>query len=171
VNLVGTKSYGIEATLDLKLMRNLRFNGNLTIQNNKYDQFQTLVANVPTPNPAIIGNNVERQPEILYNAGLYYDDGALDASFFTNYTGDNFTASNNAIRLQGWNIVNFDAGYKIPIGGNSLRVSVNVFNVFNSDAATEGSPRQDNNQAANGAFFVGRPVLPRRITGRLTFNF
>jgi iron complex outermembrane recepter protein len=67
--------------------------------------------------------------------------------------------------------VNFDAGYKIPIGGNSLRFSVNVFNVFNSDAATEGSPRQDNNQAANGAFFVGRPVLPRRITGRLTFNF
>ena len=171
VNLVGTESYGIESTLDLKLMRNLRFNGNLTIQNNRYDQFQRLVANVPTPNPAIIGNNVERQPEILYNAGLYYDDGALDASFFTNYTGDNFTASNNSIRLQGWNVVNFDVGYKIPLGGNFLRVSVNVFNVFNSDAVTEGSPRQDNNQAANGAFFVGRPVLPRRITGRLTYSF
>ena len=25
--------------------------------------------------------------------------------------------------------------------------------------------------AANGAFFVGRPVLPRRITARLTVNF
>lgn len=171
VNLVGTNSYGVEATLDLKLVQNLRFNGNLTLQKNRYDQFQTLVANVPTPNPAIIGNDVERQPEILYNAGLYYDDGALDASFFTNYTADNFTASNNAIRLKGWNVVNFDAGYKIPLGSNSLRVSVNVFNVFNSDAVTEGSPRQDNNQAANGAFFVGRPVLPRRITGRLTFNF
>ncbi len=171
VNLVGTESYGIESTFELKLMRSLRFNGNLTIQKNRYSQFQTLVANVPTPNPAIIGNNVERQPEILYNAGLYYDDGALDASLFTNYTGDNFTASNNAIRLNGWNVVNFDAGYKIPVGGNSVRLSVNVFNLFNSDAVTEGSPRQDNNQAANGAFFVGRPVLPRRITGRLTFNF
>lgn len=171
VNLVGTNSYGIEATLDLKLVQNLRFNGNLTLQKNRYDQFQTLVANVPTPNPAIIGNDVERQPEILYNAGLYYDDGALDASFFTNYTADNFTASNNAIRLKGWNVVNFDAGYKMPIGSNSLRVSVNIFNLFNTDAVTEGSPRQDNNQAANGAFFVGRPVLPRRITGRLTFNF
>jgi iron complex outermembrane recepter protein len=171
VNLVGTESYGIESTLDLKLIQNLRFTGNLTIQNNRYVQFQTLVANVPTPNPAIIGKNVERQPEILYNAGLYYDNGALDASVFTNYTGDNFTASNNAIRLDGWNIVNFDAGYKIPLGGNALRVSVNVFNLFDTDAITEGSPRQDNNQAANGAFFVGRPVLPRRITGRLTYNF
>ncbi|MCA1662138.1 MAG: TonB-dependent receptor [Novosphingobium sp.] len=171
VNLIATESYGVEATLDLRLLRYLNFSGNLTIQEAKYRQFQTLVNNVPTPNPAIIGNDLERQPNILYNAGLYYDDGALDASFFTNYTGDNFVASNNAVVLQGWNIVNFDAGYKIPIGANSMRVGINVFNVFDTDAVTEGSPRQDNNQTTGGQFFVGRPVLPRRITGRLTFNF
>ncbi len=171
VNLVGTESYGLEATLDVKLMQSLRFSGNLTLQKNRYTEFQTLVANVPTPNPAIIGKDVERQPRFLYNAGLYYDDGALDAAIFTNYTGYNYTASSNLIRLEGWNVANLDAGYKIPLGSNSLRVSVNVFNLFNSDAVTEGSPRQDNNQAANGAFFVGRPVLPRRITGRLTYSF
>ncbi|WP_298195556.1 TonB-dependent siderophore receptor [Novosphingobium sp.] len=163
VNLVGTESYGVEATLDLKLMKNLRFNGNLTIQSAKYIAFDTT--------PAFIGNNVERQPEVLYNAGLYYDDGTLDASFFTNYTGDNFTASNNTIRLKGWNVANFDAGYRMPLGASSVRVSVNVFNVFNSAAVTEGSPRQDNNQAANGAFFVGRPVLPRRVMGRIAYSF
>ena len=108
---------------------------------------------------------------MLYNAGLYYDDRTFDVSLFTNYTGDNYTASSNTIQLQGWNIANFDAGYKMALGSGSLRVSVNVFNVFNSDAVTEGSPRQDNNQTANGAFFVGRPVLPRRITGRLTYSF
>ena len=52
-----------------------------------------------------------------------------------------------------------------------MRASVNVFNLFDSDAVTEGSPRQDNNQAANGAYFVGRPVLPRRVTARLTYTF
>lgn len=171
VNLVATESYGVEATLDLRLTRYLNFSGNLTIQEAKYRQFQQNVGGVPTSNPAIIGNDLERQPNILYNAGLYYDDGALDASVFTNYTGDNFVASNNAILLQGWNIVNFDAGYKIPIGDNSVRIGVNVFNVFNTDAVTEGSPRLDNNQTTGGAFFVGRPVLPRRITGRLTFSF
>jgi hypothetical protein len=46
-----------------------------------------------------------------------------------------------------------------------------VFNLFDTDAVTEGSPRQDANQVANGAFFVGRPVLPRRITARATFTF
>jgi len=164
VNLVGTSSYGVEATFDLKLTRHLHFNGNLTLQRSTYTAFDT--------NPAIIGNNLERQPELLYNAGLYYDDDTLDVSIFTNYTGDNFTASANTIRLEGWNIVNFDAGYKFGFGDRkNMRIGINVFNVLDTDAVTEGSPRQDNAQATGGAFFVGRPVLPRRITGRLTFNF
>ena len=172
VNLIATESYGVEATLDIKLLRSLHFNGNMTLQHAKYTQFQALVNNVPTPNPAIIGNELERQPNLLYNAGLYYDDGAFDASFFTNYTGENFVASNNAIRLRGWNIVNLDAGYKIAIGGDrAVRLSVNIFNLFDTDAVTEGSPRLDNNQTVGGQYFVGRPVLPRRVTGRLTFTF
>lgn len=171
VNLVATESYGIEAILDLKLLENLRFNGNLTVQKAKYTEFQQNVGDVPTSNPAIVGNDLERQPQFLYNAGLYYDDDALDVSFFTNYTADNFTASNNQIQLKGWYVANFDAGYKIRFGDSSVRLGVNVFNIFNTDATTEGSPRLDNNQTVGGAYFVGRPVLPRRIMGRLTFNF
>ena len=164
VNLVGTRSYGVEGTVDIRLVGPLRFAGNLTIQNSQYTDFDT--------NPLLIGNDLERQPQFLYNAGLYYDDGALDASFFTNYTADNFTASNNLIQLDGWNVFNVDAGYTLDLGDDrSVRLGINVFNLFDEDAVTEGSPRQDNNQAAGGAFFVGRPVLPRRITARLTFNF
>lgn len=169
VNLVGTRSYGIEGTLDLKLMDNLHFNGNITLQNAKYTTFQQ---NGTTS--VFVGNELERQADMLYNAGLYYDDGALDISVFTNYTGDNYTAANNAIRLNGWNVVNLDAGYKIPLGGGgrrAIRVGVNVFNLLDTDAVTEGSPRQDVNQTVGGAYFVGRPVLPRRIAGRVTFNF
>ena len=119
-----------------------------------------------------MGNELERQPNVLYNAGLYYDDGRIDASIFTNYTGDNFVASNNAIVLDGFNIVNLDAGYTFTtFGERTVRVGVNVFNLFDSDATTEGSPRQDVNQTAGGAYFVGRPVLPRRITARVTMNF
>ncbi len=93
------------------------------------------------------------------NAGLFYDDRTFDLSLFTNYTGPNFTASNNAIELDGWNIVNLDAGYTLALGGSRLRLSVNVFNLFDTDAVTEGSPRQDVNQVANGAFFVGRATF------------
>lgn len=163
VNLVGTESLGVEATVDVRLTRHLDFRGNLTLQQSEYTAFDT--------QPLNIGNAIERQPEVLYNAGLYYDDSRFDLSLFTNYTGSNFTAANNAIELEGWHIVNLDAGYRIPLGSGQLRVSVNVFNLFDSDAVTEGSPRQDVNQVAGGEFFVGRPVLPRRIMGRLTYTF
>jgi len=171
VNLVATEAYGGDVTLRWQIIPQLAFEGNLTLQRAEYAQFQQLVAGVPTTNPAIIGNEIERQPTVLYNAGLYYDDNRFDASFFTNYTGDDYTASANTIVLKGFNVWNLDAGYKFGIAGHKVRLGINVFNVFNTDATTEGSPRQDNNQTTGGQFFVGRPVLPRRIAGRLSVDF
>jgi outer membrane receptor protein involved in Fe transport len=167
VNLVATEAYGLEATLSWRILDNLRFDGNLTLQHHEYTQF---MANGVTS--AFVGNRLERQPYLLYNAGLYYDDGNIDASIFTNYTGETYTAANNSILLDGFNVATLDAGYTVRFGGDrKVRLGVNVFNLFNSDAVTEGSPRQDVNQTVGGAYFVGRPVLPRRIAGRLTFNF
>ena len=163
VNLVGTESYAVEGTIDYKITSNLRFSGNMTLQSNQYSAFDS--------SPALIGKDVERQPGFLYNAGLYYDDGKWDASLFTNFTGSNYTSSSNTILLDEWSIVNLDLGYTMPIGQQSARFSLNVYNLMDEDAVTEGSPRQDNNQAANGAFFVGRPVLPRRIMARVTYSF
>jgi outer membrane receptor protein involved in Fe transport len=73
--------------------------------------------------------------------------------------------------LKGFHVVNLDAGYKFGIARHKVRLGINVFNLFNTDATTEGSPRQDNNQTTGGQFFVGRPVLPRRIAARLTVDF
>jgi outer membrane receptor protein involved in Fe transport len=171
VNLVATRSYGVEATLNWRIVRHLHFDGNITLQDHKYTEFESLVNNVPTSNPAIVGNELERQPTILYNAGFYYDDDRFDASIFTNYTGDNFTASNNLIELDGFNVVNLDAGYKLNFGPGQARLGINVFNLLDTDATTEGSPRQDNSQSAGGTFFVGRPVLPRRLSVRLSYQF
>lgn len=171
VNLVATESYGVEATLTIRLLRHLTFDGNITYMHHEYTDFIPDPAIQPPP-ASFEGNELERQPNLLYNAGLFYDDETIDAAIFTNYTGNNFTAANNAIVLEGFHVVNFDAGYSLSLGGERrLRLGVNVFNVFDTDATTEGSPRQDINQTAGGAFFVGRPVLPRRIVGRITFNF
>ena len=171
VNLVGTESYGAEATLTVRLLDSLTFDGNITYMHHEYTTFIPDPATIPVP-ASFEGNELERQPNLLYNAGLFYDDETIDAAIFANYTGNNFVASNNAIVLEGFHVVNLDAGYSLRLGGERrLRIGVNVFNLFDTDATTEGSPRQDNNQTTGGAFFVGRPVLPRRIVGRLTFNF
>jgi len=172
VNLVATESYGLASSVRWQIVPNLAAEGNLTIQHAEYKQFQSLnSAGVPTTQTAIIGNSLERQPDVLYNAGLYYDDSRFDASIFTNYTDDVFIASNNLIKFKGFNVVNLDAGYTAGIGGHKVRLGVNVFNLFDTDATTEGSPRQDNNQTTGGQFFVGRPVLPRRVAARLTVDF
>ncbi|MDB5456133.1 MAG: TonB-dependent receptor [Caulobacter sp.] len=164
VNIVATKSTGLEATFDFDLMQNLKFSGNATLQDHKYTAFDTT--------PANIGHKLERQPDVLYNAGLYYDDGRLDASLFTNYTGENYTAANNAIKLDSFNVVSLDAGYRFAFeNGRDVRLGINVFNLLDTDATTEGSPRQDSAQTTGGAYFVGRPVLPRRVTARLTMRF
>jgi outer membrane receptor for Fe3+-dicitrate len=163
VNLVGTEAYGGSGTLRFEIMPNLAAEGNVTLQHARYKAFDTTPANV--------GHKIERQPSLLYNAGLYYDDDRFDASIFTNYTGDVYTASANTIKLKGFNVVNLDAGVKFGIIGRKVRFGVNVFNLLNTDATTEGSPRQDNNHTTGGQFFVGRPVLPRRIAVRLTVDF
>ena len=46
-----------------------------------------------------------------------------------------------------------------------------LFNLFDSDGVTEGSPRLGNSQTSDNPYFVGRPILPRRVTFRVKYDF
>jgi len=162
VTVVSTRAYGVEAVLGVKLFDHLRFDGNVSLIDDKFTSLDIT--------PQFIGNKEPRQPNVLYNAGLYYDDGAFDASIASTYTGPNYTDNSNAIRLGGFSTWRLIAGYKIPTGNRQgLRLGVDVYNLFNSHGITEGSPRQVSQTI--GAYFVGRPILPRRISAKLTYTF
>ncbi len=164
VSLQSTESYGVEATVSVSIMDNLRFDGNATLQDHKLTKNEG--------SPALVGNELRRQPNILFNAGLYYDDDTIDFSFFQNYVGDNFANDGNSVELEAFSIFRLDAGYTFDFGGDrNARLGVSVFNLFESQGTTEGSPRQGTAQSGTGAFFVGRPILPRRITVRFNYNF
>jgi iron complex outermembrane receptor protein len=164
VSVVSTEAYGLEGVLDVRLIDNLSFRGNVSLIHHEYTDYDST--------PTFIGNEEPRQPSFLYNAGLYYDDGAWDGSVYTNYTGSNFTDPSNAIELDGFNVVRADLGYTLErTDGRSLRLGLDVFNVFDDQGITEGSPRQGPAQVSAGAYFIGRPVLPRRYTVRLTYSF
>ncbi|MGH8235576.1 MAG: TonB-dependent receptor [Steroidobacteraceae bacterium] len=167
VNLLSSESYGLEATFNVRIIDNLSFDGNVTWQEHEYTQFFTNFVS----NPAIVGNELLRQPNILYNAGLYYDDGRFDGSLFVTHTGSNYTNELNSIKLDSFDVARADIGYTFDFGGNTARVGFDVYNLFDDDGITEGSPRQDLTQTASGAYFVGRPVLPRRYTVRFTVDF
>ena len=161
VSIVSTESYGAEATFNILLVGNLSFEGNVTWQEHEYTKFDT--------NAAFIGNELLRQPNFIYNAGLYYDDGRFDAALFTTHTGSTFTTEANTIQLDSYDVARVDLGYRFEWGDNSARVGFDVYNLFDDDGITEGSPRQDTSQTVGGAYFVGRPVLPRRYTVQVTW--
>lgn len=119
-----------------------------------------------------MGKWLRRQPRIMGMLGLGYDDKTIDARISTNLIGKKFANDNNTVELEGYNIVRADLGYTFPLGfEQSLRVGVSAFNLFDTVGITEGSPRQGNAQISGGEFFVGRPILPRRIFVNASFGF
>ncbi len=163
VTTKSTRTFGIEATWDYEFIQYFHFNGSLTYQNHEYDEHV---------NPEYVGNKLARQPDFLASAGVYYFGQKFDGGASVNYSGAKFTDDNNNVELDPYSIVRLDAGYTFNLGdaGETLRLGAAVFNLTNSQGITEGNPR-DLSQSNSGVYFVGRPILPRRIFLRATFRF
>ncbi|MCJ9430473.1 TonB-dependent receptor [Kordiimonas marina] len=159
-----TRTFGLEGTASYNITSALQVSGNVTLQNHKFTKFEG--------NDAYIGNEMRRQPKVMANAGLYYDDGTLDGSFYATYVGDNYANDSNTVKLNAYTIARLDAGYTFHVTGTqTARIGLSIFNLFNSEGITEGSPRQGSGQANAGDYFVGRPILPRRVFVRMTYKF
>lgn len=159
-----SNTYGFEGTWNWSFADNFAFTGSFTYQDHEITKSEN--------DPAIEGNELRRQPNVISALGLSYDDAKLDASFDFNYTGKKFTNEINTIELDAIGISNLNLGYTFSLSeeGETLRIGTQVFNLFNSDGITEGSPRLGNNQT-DEEFFVGRPVLPTRVFLNATFKF
>lgn len=164
VENTSTEAYGIEVGGEYEITDNLVFSGNITLREHEISQSES--------DPSLVGNELRRQPKVLVNTSIAYNDGTYDLGIFHNYHGDNYANSSNTVELDGYHLVRLEAGYTLNFQDDQrARFSIGVFNLFDSDGITEGSPRQGNNQTAEEAYFVGRPILPRRITARFTYDF
>lgn len=167
VNIISSRSYGAEATLTVRLNDWLSFDSNATYEDDKYTQYTPVAACTDC-----VGNDEQRQPNWMANAGIYARSNGLDAALYDTFTGRTFTSDLNNILLPSYNIFRLDAGYTRTFGGGDrMRIGFSVYNLFDSHAVTEGSPRQGTLQNAGQAYFIGREVLPRRVLARLTYNF
>jgi len=165
VDLQDTRTVGIELSANYAVSSDLSVYGNLTYQDHQFTKVEN--------NPEQEGNKIARIPNIMGMAGIDYNKGAIDVSLTSNFLGSKFANNSNTVELDGFNIVRFDGGYTFDLGGNneSLRLGLSVFNLLDTAGVTEGSPRQGNAQVGGGEFFVGRPILPRRIFLRAAFSF
>lgn len=163
-NLVGTRTLGIEATAAYSFSDNLSIQGNVTLQDHEFTDFDGA--------PEFIGHEMPRQPKSFVNAGIFYDDGRFDVAVFNTFQGRTFSSNANNIELDEFHLARLEAGYTFEAAdGQFVRVSLSVFNLFDSDGVTEGSPRVGEAQSSAGEFFVGRPILPRRVSLTVRYTF
>jgi outer membrane receptor protein involved in Fe transport len=167
VNQVATRAYGFEGDFRWRIVPNLSLEGNATYDHDRYTQYTPVAACT-----ACVGNELVRQPPWMANIGLYYNDGRFDGAVMDGFTGRTFTSDLNNIRLPSFNVVRLDFGYTATVrGGDKLRAGFEIYNLLDTQAVTEGSPRLGTLQNAGQAFFVGRTVLPRRYTFNLSYKF
>ena len=121
---------------------------------------------------ANVGKQPRRQPEFSGNLAVSYNNGFVDARLGLSYFGDAYANDDNSVELDGHTIATLSAGYSFELDNDQqIRVGVSVWNLFDTDGITEGSPRQGNSQVSGGDFFIGRPVLPRRVSLTARYDF
>ncbi|NNL09139.1 MAG: TonB-dependent receptor [Croceitalea sp.] len=168
-----TRSFGLEATWNYRFTDFFNVNGTFTFQDHEIKTNETTDLTNGQVSTINEGNEIGRQPNLLGSLGLNYDDQAFDANFTFNHTGSKFTDDSNNVELDAITIARLGAGYTFKTQEvNSLRLGFSVFNLFDSVGLTEGNPRAGiAGQSADGDFFFGRPILPRRFFLTATFNF
>lgn len=160
-----TDSSGIELSGEYFVNDYLTLSANLTYQNSEF---------VGASPASINGMELNRLPPELFNIGATYNDGRFDASAFYNYQGATFQDGSNNVPLDSYGIARVEAGYTFGSGqgDDRLRVSLAVWNLFDDQGLAEGNPRAGLVQTGGPApFFNGRPILPRRVTARITYDF
>lgn len=164
VSVQSTRSIGIEANLNYVISKGINVYGNATFQDHEFTKVEG--------NEDQVGNKLRRQPAFMGLIGLSLAKGAFDLDLSSNYMGKKYANDSNTVELDGFNIVRADAGYTFDLGKKqTMRLGLAVFNLLDAEGITEGSPRQGNTQVGGGEYFVGRPILPRRIFVRATFDF
>jgi outer membrane receptor protein involved in Fe transport len=160
VTLLSTKTSGLEASASYRILPALTASANVTLSDHEITE------------GAFAGKELERKPKTFANAELSYDDGAFDGSLSVNHQSRAFSNNANSAVLPAYNLWRLTAGYKLRMGGDSaLRLGLGVFNLTNSQGLAEGSPRVGATQVTGGQFFVGRPILPRRVSFTATYSY
>jgi iron complex outermembrane receptor protein len=155
-----TETTGAEVITRYNLSDEIVVEGNVTYQDAEFSEGGN-TGKVPA-----------RQPELTGNLALSYNNGFADARVAFSYFGDAFANDGNTVELDSHTITTFTSGYTWELNNDQrIRVGVSVWNLFDNEGISEGSPRQGNSQVSGGDFFVGRPVLPRRISLTARYDF
>jgi len=147
----------------------VRFNSTLTLQQPEFEELNITEGDELV---SLEGNRVRRIPEVLVQLGVEVDPVEnLTLLGDWNFVGNRFSNNENTIELDSYSIFDVGLQYRLPFQG--ITFSLDVANVGDTiaDALTEGNPRVDEQLGAQLTRFLARPVLPRRVTAGVSYDF
>jgi outer membrane cobalamin receptor len=155
-----TETTGAEVIARYDVSDEVTLQGNITYQDAEFSDGDQ------------VGKQPSRQPELTGNIAVSYNNGFVDGRLAVSYFGDAFANDANTVELDSHSVATLSGGYTWELNNDQrIRLGISVWNLFDSEGITEGSPRQSNSQLSGGEFFVGRPVLPRRISLTARYDF
>ena len=161
IDKIATQAIGLQSILHWQISPIWQLQWHFTYQDMKFTEFDR--------EPSFIGNRPVRTAKFSWDAQLGYQYGPWYGVFGNTYLSDTYANNANTIRLDSFHLSSLSLGYEFrKISG--LRAQFSVFNLFNSQGITEGSPRQGDSQTLED-YFIGRPVLPRRFSFSLLYEF
>lgn len=167
-----SRSMGVEVTgaYAPRAIPGSQFQLSFTLQDPKYTDFK--VYSTAGTFVDLSGKKVLRQGNLMANATFMYDRSGFDAFLNWNYIGDRFGDDANLFKLEAFSVVTAAAGYTFSFpSGQSLRLGVHAYNLFDSDGKTEGDPRLATGvDPTQFPFLNARPILPRRGSLTLTYT-
>ncbi|HEV2178966.1 MAG TPA: TonB-dependent receptor [Gemmatimonadaceae bacterium] len=151
------KAFGLEGELTASPLPGLQLLGSGTL----------LKAELGSGAGAQVGARLNGVPASLGNVSGTYMIGRLRALADWHWVGSRFVDITTGIALPAYNYFNFGLSYLFPENGMTL--DVRLLNAFQSEGLEEGNPRLLT--SGTNPLFLARPILPRRLTVALRYNF
>ena len=160
----GSKGHGVEFELAVRPLTNLQVTLSGNWQNSEYRD-----------NPAITGNDVQRQPKLQYRLSPSYRIalgdtplGETDVKLYGTYTyiGDRWADQANLSYLPSYKTV--DLGALVSLGHN-WEVRLSATNLTNELGLTEGNSRLTGSQSSGP--INARPIFGRAVEASLLYRF
>ena len=149
------RSYGAELETVAFPLRKLQLLGNATI----------LQAEFSTGTD--IGTRIIGVPRTIGNLAAIYSIRSMELKGDFHWVASRPADIGPGSVLPGYNYFNFGVGYTFPHGGT--RMQLDLLNAFQGKGLEEGNPRLET--AGGGPLFLARPILPRRLTLSVTYDF
>jgi outer membrane receptor protein involved in Fe transport len=122
---------------------------------------------------ADLGSILAGVPPVIGNLSATYTKSGFTVLADWHYVGRRFleTQVEGAARdkLKAYSYLNLGASYKIP--RQPITLSANLLNVYQSKGLEEGNPRLRQVGGRTSDLFLARPILPRRFTFTVGYQF